>query len=344
FYIFTHDTWAIAPSVYKWVRDTRIGEVTKMKQGFFRIFFQSQLYAVIGLFILLALIFGLYLLNKNFKDYKKDKNFIKLSLFVVFIFTSVIISLSRSFWAGGITAGIVFVGLFLLFFKERLLFIKYIIISVAVLMAGGYLVIFILAKFPLPYQKGDGAMMSFISSRAKLDIKESATASRWSMLPPLVGKILERSIIGHGFGQEVTYKSSDPRVVASTAGQTGLYTTYAFEWGYLDMWLKFGLFGVGVLIWFLFVLFWDGVKISREFILGLNNKKDGHGDLNDGHGELNDCHGELVEPLLILGLLLGFVALGASHGFSPYLNHPLGIGYLIIFSLMLGKYNSKLTI
>jgi multisubunit Na+/H+ antiporter MnhE subunit len=33
---------------------------------------------------------------------------------------------------------------------------------------------------------------------------------------------------------------------------------------------------------------------------------------------------------LVTGLLVGFFSLIFTHMFSPYLNHPLGIGYLLM--------------
>ena len=79
--------------LYKWVRDFRIGELTSLKNGAYRIFIQSQIYLLVGF---------LLLITKHF--YGK----IKFSRFVVLIalFSGAIyISLSRSLWIG-LTAGI----------------------------------------------------------------------------------------------------------------------------------------------------------------------------------------------------------------------------------------------
>ena len=40
-YIFSHQFWWILPETYRWVRDTRIGEITQDTEQFFRVFFQS---------------------------------------------------------------------------------------------------------------------------------------------------------------------------------------------------------------------------------------------------------------------------------------------------------------
>ena len=48
--------------------------------------------------------------------------------------------------------------------------------------------------------------------------------------------------MGRGFGATVTYQTRDPRILADNG--SGEYTTYAFEWGWLDIWLKLGIFGL----------------------------------------------------------------------------------------------------
>jgi UDP-N-acetylmuramoyl-L-alanyl-D-glutamate--2,6-diaminopimelate ligase len=48
------------------------------------------------------------------------------------------------------------------------------------------------------------------------------------LLPILFDGVKRHPVLGSGFGATVTYKSSDPRVVAATGG---VYTNYAFEPG-----------------------------------------------------------------------------------------------------------------
>src|SRR5690606_26879171 len=62
---------------------------------------------------------------------------------------------------------------------------------------------------------------------------------------------MKRPILGSGYGTTVTYETSDPRLL-STIGSS--YTTYAFEWGYHDIWLKIGVVGASVYAWFLYSL------------------------------------------------------------------------------------------
>jgi len=111
-------------------------------------------------------------------------------------------------------------------------------------------------------------------------------------LPKMAQAISQAPLQGQGFGATITYRSADPRVLQDEAN--GYYTTYAFEWGWLDIIFKFGLL---LAIWYFFWL----TKIGRQ---------------------IWRC-GPVGESLAI-----GLIVLTAVHFFSPYLNHPLGIGYL----------------
>ncbi len=112
--------------------------------------------------------------------------------------------------------------------------------------------------------------------------------------------------MGSGFGATVTYQSSDPRLVAASAN--GLYTTYAFEWGWLDVWLKLGIFGLLAYLALFAKIIFNGLKIGGY---------------------------------LSLSLATGLAVLIAVNIFSPYLNHPLGIGYLILAAAMIENLKLK---
>ena len=121
---------------------------------------------------------------------------------------------------------------------------------------------------------------------------------------PLLNKIKLHPILGSGWGTLVTYESFDPRIVTAK-NPKGEYTTFAFELGYLDLLLKFGLAGV---LSFLYLICQLLIKIKKTAINTANE----------------------FDKYFLLGLLLGLVALTITHAFSPYLNHPLGIGYIIV--------------
>ncbi len=155
------------------------------------------------------------------------------------------------------------------------------------------LLVWLVMAFPVP-KTDPFAFFKIFSARA--DVSESAVLSRWQLLPVLWNKIKEHPILGSGFGATVTYQSFDPRVVSTTGGQ---YTTYAFEWGWLDHWIKFGIVGIPLM---LFLLWSIGRRVWKS-----------------------------NQPVWIrVSAIASIISLGAIHIFTPYLNHPLGIFALIL--------------
>jgi len=114
--------------------------------------------------------------------------------------------------------------------------------------------------------------------------------------------------MGQGLGTEVTYTTQDPRLLAQNP--TGEYTTFIFEWGYHDLWLKLGLFGLLSYAYLLFVI----VRAGWHYL---------------GHSKQGS------EQVLVIGLLTGLVSLLITHTTSPYINHPLGISYLLFCAVFI---------
>jgi O-antigen ligase len=289
-FIFSHNIIGVVDWLYRWVRITGVGEITNMGLGFSRIFLQSQIFVLIGFFIFL------FLLIEIIKEdsYLKNKNF-WFSFFGLGASLSVIlISLSRSFWVG-LSFGVVSFFIYLFLKKERR---KKILPAIAYLFLAGIASIALLvltAKFPYPRPAGEFSAADILSARALALSGEAAVSSRWSLLPRLWGEIKKAPLLGKGFGATVTYKSSDPRVLETNP--KGEYTTYSFEWGWLDIWLKIGFFGLLAYL----------ILIGKIFIAGIRS-----------------------ENKIILALMFGLLAISVVNVFSPYLNHPLGIGYLLI--------------
>ena len=349
-FIFSHNFIGITPEIYRWVRITGVGEIAKMETGFFRIFLQSHIYAVLTFFILLPIlnkkfvqrwgchqapisskfpyfskflskIFGLCgCISKKFdkeislksenlsqnrcfatapESIKSNKLFLSL---IIFLASVIIISFSRSFAVGIIATFFVYYIYHLVFKKEKIksIFVSFLVVLVIFVSAiglSGFLI-----EAPIPFrERSDIDFISSLSKRATED--DVAIGSRWGLLKPLWKEVKENSILGAGFGKTVTYKTEDPRALENNPN--GLYTTYAFEWGYLDIWLKLGLFG---LLAYLLLLF----QIIKQ-----------------GH--------QKQQNKIILGSILGVIALTAIHFFTPYLNHPLGIGYLLLWSAVYGE-------
>ena len=129
---------------------------------------------------------------------------------------------------------------------------------------------------------------------------EEAANSRLLLLPHMLDSIKESPILGHGFGKELTYITTDPTL-------KGELTTYAFELGWLDQMVKAGI----VLVWLL--LIW----ILRIYYLSFKQLQD--------------------KPVIVLGIISGLTALVIIHFFSPYLNHPLGLGFLMLSSIIISN-------
>ena len=294
-FAFSHNLIGLISELYYWVRDTGVGEITKMQGGFYRIFFQSQIFVLIGLFWLLF-----YIINyvKNKKSFLKDKIFYGL-FFIFCLFQSVIlISFSRSFWLG-LASGF-FISCFIIAWQYGF---KKMLMAACLLFVSGVIstgLIVGIVKFPYPDALGGFSTTELLSERASKFTGEAAVSSRWNLLPILWEKIISAPFMGHGFGATVTYKSSDPRIIDTTVD--GDYTTYAFEWGWLDIWLKLGILGFLFYIILIFDIIYRGIKILK------NNNSD----------------------WIVAGTIIGLAVIAAVNIFSPYLNHPLGIGYLML--------------
>jgi O-antigen ligase len=166
--------------------------------------------------------------------------------------------------------------------------------------------VYMIVNFPYPRISGSTGL---IMSRLQNASGEAAGSSRLNQLKPLGQAISKSPLIGSGFATTVTYLSNDPRIVAASVNQSGWYTTYSFEWGYLDIWLKIGLFGLGIYAWFISMLILKAYK---------NNQ------------------------LFSYTLIFGVISIIIANVTTPYLNHPLGMG--LLFILLVGNNNMYETV
>ncbi|MFH1366771.1 MAG: O-antigen ligase family protein [Patescibacteria group bacterium] len=128
---------------------------------------------------------------------------------------------------------------------------------------------------------------------------ELAASNRMSLVNPILEKVKAKPIFGSGFGTEVTYKS----LVAGT-DLVEYVKVYVYEWGYLDIMVKIGILG---LITYLFFI----AMIIKNYFVDIKN------------------FDERLK-FLIRGLMSGLIFLLIVHFTTPYLNHPLGLGFLMI--------------
>lgn len=253
--------------------------------------FRVFLQAQVFVMVLFLLLAGLQFKWQNFSN-KVRVIIIVLQSAAVSI---ILLSLSRSFWLG------ICSGLFVLLiavWKSKNLKIKPTLgvfgsslLSVAV----GIFFIFFIVWFPFPGSGQTGNLSGAFSSRANQGV---AISSRWNLLDPMLEQIAERPLLGSGFGQTVTFKTDDPRAVAATGD--GVWTTYSMEWGWLELWIKLGILGPVAFIWILFH-FTQGLLPylkTERFWIGA-------------------------------GFIASVFLMYATHIFSPYLNHPIGIGFLL---------------
>lgn len=291
FYLFSH---AFSPvfldTVYLWVRRTGVGEITRASGHAYRIFFQSHVYA---LFVVIAIWARQVVRPQGIQR--------KEWLFLVLALGEILISLSRSFWLGLAAGGVMLAGWFLTCYRRNGYAVVKTVLGSSVL---GILLVAGLLWFPLP--PSDGSLSLLVRSR--IDANEDAATSRWKLLPILWAGVKRAPLLGSGFGAMVTYESHDPRVVQATGGQ---YTTYAFEWGWLDLWYKLGLIGVIVL----------AALLIRLGLLTWRLQEP-----------------EAVRWAVFAGLLL----LAVVHFFTPYLNHPLGFGVLLALEGWIASRPSRL--
>jgi len=293
-FIFTHAS-AIGPDIYLWLRKTIVGEITPTTTGWPRIFIQGQSFLAIGFFIL----FWRQIINFKFKEF-----FSKINLGILIIsggfLSALLLSFSRSFWVALI--GVLVFSFILIWYKfgfKKILIISVWLLSVLFISLS---LIYLTAAWPYWHAQPSNFGQSLLARTNNNN--DAAVASRWSLLPVLMKTISREPLLGQGFGSTITYFSQDPRVLQNNPG--GEYTTYAFEWGYLSMWLKIGF--IGLLVYLLFLL--KLIKDSLRLALKTNN-------------------------YLFFALPAGVLFLVFTNIFTPYLNHPLGIGFIIISSCLI---------
>ena len=290
-FIFNHFPGKLLDPVYKFVRDSRLAEVTLQvyePNYFYRVFMPSQLFVVIACVVFLAMMLTLW---------RKER--LPWSIKFAFIGAGAtgLLSLSRSF-ALGFIAGAVIIGLLaLIIYRREFKLIVWRTVLSVILALGAILLAVSTVIFPLP-TRPDLTEAAFYKTSSSVG-RSAGVASRWQLLDPLMAEIAKSPMLGSGFGTEVTYQSVDPRIIAETGD--GKYTTFRFEWGYQDLWLKMGLLGLIAYLAYL-------VCISRAVIWTITAKEN---------------------IWLPLGLGAGLIVLFVTHVFSPYLNHPIGIGYMI---------------
>jgi O-antigen ligase len=286
-FVFSHHIeWLDLTLMYKFFRDTRVGEITHVTDNFYRIFMPAQVFAVVAFLIILLLL----ILYKQKKIQLKNAWYSYVTLFASSL--TVMASFSRSNWLG-LAVALVFLFAYLLY-KYKIPKLK---LGLAIIM----LIVVLFINIGFMYTWTGSWDQNVVSSRID-SLDEAAFSSRQAQLKPLLYEIGKSAAWGYGFGKTVTYRSDDPRI-KNEDNKSGLYTTTAFEWGYLDIWLKIGLFG---LISYLAI-------ISHLIIRNLKSER--------FEGKIG---------MFKSGFAIGLLVIAIISIFSPYMNHPLGFSLLLI--------------
>ncbi len=283
-------------TIYTWIRDTRVGEISPVVSSYYRIFFQGHLWIVVCLIGL-----GILLIVTKRRMPPLRQSIARFALLIL-LSTVYIVSFSRSLWLAGAATGLI---LIVWLVASKTLSLRRILVLAGI----GALVLVVdigvisgIVNVPLPGSSGSGVSATSLVTERVTDTDESAIGSRFQLLSPLVNEAFARPFFGTGFGTTVTYQSLDPRTAAVNGGA---YTTYSFEWGYLDIITETGLVGMMVVLYFLWAILRRGVQL-------LPATRHGSG------------------YYLILAVLFSLIMLIVVHATTPYINHPLGLGLIIL--------------
>jgi len=295
-YIFSHSFLPLVYDVYAWMRLHLLGEITRWPSGFSRIFMQSQI------FILPAAAASFLITVRKIKSRSLSFNIksVGIAMLSVVSISVIIASLSRSFWVGAIIATLVTGITYISVHHPRLKQVAGFCLTLLGSLIISTLFLFAIVRFPFPDPSAN-IDASLLADRATTI--EAGAASRWSLLPVMWEEIKKSPILGYGFGKSLTYETYDPRIVST--GGSGEYTTYAFEWGWLDIWLKFGIIGLIAFAWLFCKMFKDALFLLRK------------------------------QPLAGSLIIFSLVSIIVVHFFTPYLNHPLGFVYIGILIIVL---------
>lgn len=287
--IFASDPEFLRLDMYRWERITEKGQLAHLGNNLYRILFLSDIYPLMAIFI-----FGIILLFMYMKKYEMSKIGRRVVWGLVAASSLLmVISFFRSFWAAGLATFILGAGI--LIFKLKLSWKKVGLAMVIFLLIMGaeFGLVLGISKILEALVVDDQLMVQ----KDILDEEDPGVYGRMALIGPLWKEFRDSPILGQGLGRRIEvnlYPGDDPR--------NG--STFAFEWGYFDMLVKFGSIGLIIIFLFLLKVTWQGYKSFGG-------------------------SGSLKKQAVGLGLWLGLAALLMTHMVSPYINHPLGFGYLL---------------
>ncbi len=258
---------------YWWWRQTVFGKATSAGNNFFRIVSSAHLLILPLFLILLSLI-------AHRSTRKKSVIFL-----AILASLTLLINFSRAYFLG------LFFGL--IFLAQGLKFKKWIVFFFLV-------IFFLVAEFGiLNFLINQNPNMIYLQERMKSMTSpdsELSASTRLNILSPLLQKIREKPIFGHGLGSTISYLNplSQKQDI-----------TFHIDWGYLEIWLELGLLGLILYLFILAIIFYQGGQLFKK------------------------AHGNVNQQRLLIGLGSGLLSLAVATITGPYLFHALGIFYLI---------------
>ncbi len=279
FLLYSSGLGEIHDSFYQWFRDVAMGKITDMQQGFFRIVTPEHL------LVIPAILFISSLLMRDERHHKAWRMLLFLGVLIL------VLNLSRTYFLA------LAIGFLVLKYKHSWKrWIKVTVNAFAI-----FFVLLMSISFISSLGKSLGlGMFGFRFLSIASPQMEVSTYTRSALLEPIFIMIQDRPILGSGLGSEIDFFSPITYEQINTT---------QFEWGYLEMLVELGFFGLTM---FLTVIF---------FIIYELNKK---------IQSLSDYHDFYV------GLLAGLISLMVMTFTSPALYHVLGIFYLVLtFSIIL---------
>jgi len=287
FILFVTNLTQVHDQFYWWWRSIVVGKATDTGTGFFRIVSSAHL-----LILPLFLIFLSFLIEnrKRFK-HKYKKYLIYLSIGASLM---LLINFSRAYFLG------ILIGL--IFLLKGIDWRRWLIFSC--------LIIFILiAEFGLLFGMVSGGAalqgLGFFKDRINTILspdQEISSLTRMTILPVLINMIKESPIFGQGLGATVEYTDL-------STGQDK--TTFHLDWGYLEIWVELGLFGLIAYALVLLSIFYQGWQTIKKL------KR------------------HVFEKRLVIGLLAGLASLIIASLTGPFLFHPIGIFYLVLTAVII---------
>jgi hypothetical protein len=262
------------PLLYRWLRDTGQAEVTYLGGRVFRVFSANMWFAVPLLFFLVAA-----------AAREQHRRQLRIGLvWIAFLGIMIVASYSRSFWLASA------VGMIMLMLSSPRLAVRRMLLGVF-----GFILILTVLGMAIPPIRTVAIQRLSSTLHPTNDV---ATLDRVNLLNAIEARLTEHPWRGSGFGSNITY----PIVVPNTTFVEYI-RVYLFEWTYLDLTVKLGLFGVSVVLLFL-------GHIGLTFASAI--KRLGKHD---------------ALPSAALAAWAAFLALNIT---TPYLNHPLGFGTLAL--------------